>query len=174
MNKFRLSIITVVTSLLGLGMVSCSKDNEYEDTNTDNPSWVDNYSNSQEVSHHDALTGTKWVRASGVKKNAYGEEVQGFVESLDFVKADSVIVKMSQGTTEGTWVDESNTEATPMYEYTYSAQTGRFEILRVVKDDKGNKTNSKIMIGVAVKGKTEGITIVHYGDTPNQTYLVKE
>ena len=93
MNKFRLSIITVVTSLLGLGMVSCSKANEYEDTNTDNPSWVDNYSNSQEVSHHDALTGTKWVRASGVKKNAYGEEVQGFVESLDFVKADSVIVK---------------------------------------------------------------------------------
>ena len=61
-----------------------------------------------------------------------------------------------------------------MYEYTYSAQTGKFEILRVVKDDKGNKTNSKILIGVAVNGKEEGITVVHYGDTPCQTYLTKE
>jgi hypothetical protein len=174
MKLFKISSMVALAFLMGASLTSCSDANEYEDTDTDNPSWVSNYSKSQEISHPDALTATKWVRASGTKKNAYGEEVQGFVESLDFVKADSVIVKMSQGTTEGVWVDESNTEETPMYEYTYSAQTGKFEILRVVKDDKGNKTNSKILIGVAVNGKEEGITVVHYGDTPCQTYLTKE
>lgn len=167
-------MMAVLVTLMGASLASCSKANEYEDTNTNNPSWLNSYSSKQEISHPDALTGTLWERTSGIKTNAFGEDVQGFVESLNFVKADSVIVKMSQGATEGTWVDESNTEAIPMYEYTYSDKTGRFEILKVVKDDKGNKSNSKILIGVAVKGQQEGITVVHYGDTPNQTYLTKQ
>ena len=100
--------------------------------------------------------------------------MQGFVESLNFVSADSVSVKMSQGVTEGTWTDESNTEKTPLYEYKYSNVTGTVEILKRVVNDKGAVTKSTIFTGVAVEGKQTMLTIVHYGDTPVQTYLVKQ
>lgn len=153
---------------------SCGDANEFEDTNTDNPSWVDNYNDSLTIPHPESLASTKWVRGTGLKTNAYGEDVQGFVESLTFVSADSVAVKMSQGTTTGTWVDESNTEYLPYYEYTYAANTGKLEILKRVEDDKGKVSKTAIFTGVAVSGKKEVLTIAHFGDTPVQSYLVKE
>lgn len=163
MKTFKISIIAALALFMGTSITSCTDANEYEDTNTNNPAW--------DGSHPQELTGTKWVRGTGIKMNAYGQEVQGFVESLDFVKEDSVIVKMSQGATQGTWLDESNTEETPMYEYTYSDKTGNIAIKKMKKDDKGNLTKTNIIIGVAVAGS---ITVVHYGDTPVQTYLVKQ
>ena len=155
----------------GLAIASCDDANEYEDTNTNNPSWVNGYNDSLQIAHPQTLDGTNWVRGTGLKKNAYGEEIQGFVERLNFVSSDSVKVTMSQGATEGTWTDESNTEALPLYEYTYSDKTGNIAIKKMKKDDKGNLTKTNIIIGVAVAGS---ITVVHYGDTPVQTYLVKQ
>ena len=155
-------------------IASCSDANEYEDTNTSNPSWVNRYNDSTKVAHPESLANTKWTRGKGLKVNAYGEEIQGFVESLDFVTEDSVSVKMSEGTTKGTWKDDSNTEKTPRYEYTYSNVTGAISILKLTKDDKGTVSKTTIFSGVATSEKKEVITIAHFGDTPLQTYLVKE
>ena len=160
--------------LLVICFASCSDANEYEDYNADNPSWVNNYNDTLKIAHPETVANTKWVRGTGLKKNAYGEEVQGFVESLDFVSTDSVRVKMSQGSTEGVWVDESNTDRLPYYEYSYSAVTGRVEILKTTKDDKGKVSKSAIFTGVAVSGKQDVLTIVHFGDTPVQTYLIRQ
>lgn len=173
MKKFRISIIAVVALLIGFSMTACSEANEYEDSNTDNPSWIKGYTDTTTISHPESLANTKWVRGVGLKKNVYGEDIQGFVESLDFVSADSVAVKMSKGATEGTWNDESNTEKLPYYEYTYSSTTGNIEILQRT-ENKGKVTKKAIFIGVAVEGTKEVITLVHYGDSPAQTYLVKE
>ena len=126
------------------------------------------------MAHPESLDGTKWLRADGRKYSAFGQQVQGFVESLDFARPDSVAVKMSQGTTEGTWTDESNTEKTPLYEYKYNSATGSVEIVKLVKNDKGAVTKPVIFQGVAVEGKQTVLTIVHYGDSPIQTYLVKQ
>ena len=163
-----------MTLLTGVCMSSCSDANEYEDTDTVNPSWVEGYTDSLTIGHPESLANTKWVRGTEMKMNAYGQEVQGYVESLNFATADSVSVKMSQGTTEGTWTDESNTERQSYYEYNYSATTGRLEILKLVRDDKGNISKSAVFVGIAVSGKREVITIAHFGDTPVQTYLVKQ
>lgn len=116
----------------------------------------------------------KWVRGAGMKFNAYGEEIQGFVESMDFFCADSVIVKMSEGCTAGTWVDDSNTESTPCYEYTYSASSGTVKVLKRVTNEKGAVSKTEIFTAVANIGKKNVMTVVHYGDTPVQSYLVKE
>ena len=102
MNTFKKSIIGAMTLLMGVCLTACSDANEYEDAFTDNPSWVNGYTDSLKISHPETMANTQWVRGSGLKINAYGEEVQGFVESLNFVSADSVSVKMSQGATEGT------------------------------------------------------------------------
>lgn len=193
MKTFRMTMIAAMTLLLGAGMAtSCSDANEYEDTNTDNPSWVNNYTDSLTIGHPDSLTSTKWVRALGQKTDAYGKEVLGFVESIDIVSADSVAVKMSddfeayvptgksvedvisEGSLNGTWTDESNTASQPYYEYTYSAITGKLEILKLVKDEKGNISKSAVFVGIATSGTKEVLTVVHYGDTPVQTYLVKQ
>lgn len=160
--------------LMGVLLTSCDDANEYEDARTDNPSWVDGYTDTLSISHPESLAGTTWLRGSGMKTNAYGEEIQGFVERLTFVSSDSVSVKMSQGVTEGTWVDESNTDFLPYYEYTYSNITGKVEILKRIVDDKGKVSKSPIFTGVAVSGKQLVLTIAHYGDTPVQTYLVKQ
>ena len=173
MKKFKISIMAVVASLMGLGMASCSDANEYEDSYTDNPSWITGYTDSTAIAHPESLANTKWVRGVGLKRNAFGEDIQGFVESLDFVSTDSVSVKMSQGATEGTWNDESNTEKLPLYEYTYSSTTGNLEILQR-NENKGKVTKKAIFIGVVVSGTKEVITLVHYGDSPAQTYLVRE
>ena len=175
MNKISKSwlCLCVLCSLCAL-CVSCGDANEYEDTFTDNPSFVNNYTDSLKIAHPESVANTTWQRGTGLKTNAYGQDIQGFVESLNFVSADSVAVKMSQSTTEGTWTDESNTEATPYYEYTYSNVTGRVEILKRVVDEKGKVSKATIFTGVAVSGKQEVMTMVHFGDTPVQTYLVKQ
>ena len=174
-RKHLIGFASVICSIsISVALSSCGDANEYEDTFTDNPSWVDGYNDSLKIAHPESVANTRWVRANGLKINAYGEEVQGFVEKLDFVSADSVAVTMSQGATEGTWVDESNTAALPYYEYTYSSTTGRIEILKRVVDDKGKVSKSAIFTGVAVIGKREVLTIAHYGDTPVQSYLVKQ
>lgn len=168
-------MIAATALLLGAGLASsCSDANEYEDANTNNPSWVNGYNDTLKVAHPESLDGTKWFRADGRKYSAFGQQVQGFVESLDFARPDSVAVKMSQGTTEGTWTDESNTENLPYYEYSYSAKTGRLDILKLVRDEKGNISKSAVFEGIAVSGQQDVITLVHYGDTPVQTYLVKQ
>lgn len=169
MKKFKITMMAAVALLMGVSMVSCSDANEYEDTNTDNPSWANGT-----VTHPETVANTKWVRGTGLKVNAYGQEIQGFVESLDFVTADSVAVKMSQGTTDGTWVDESNTEENPYYEYKYSEKSGKVQILKRVVDDKGKVSKTEIFTGIAVVGNKQVMTITHYGDTPVQTYLVKQ
>ena len=175
-SALRLSFILTTLLLGGLGwaFTSCGDANEYEDAFTDNPSFVNNYTDSLKIAHPETLANTSWVRGTGLKTNAYGEEIQGFVESLRFVTEDSVAVKMSEGVTAGTWVDESNTEALPYYEYAYTNTTGRIEILKRVVDDKGKVSKSAIFTGVAVSGTKEVITIAHFGDTPVQTYLVKQ
>jgi hypothetical protein len=174
MNTFKKSIVAGVLSSLLVSLSSCSDANEYEDAFTDNPSWVEGYTDSLKIAHPESLASTTWVRGSGLKTNAYGQEVQGFVESLNFVSADSVCVKMSQGTTEGTWTDESNTEKTPLYEYKYNNATGTVDILKRVVNDKGAVTKQTIFQGIAVNGKQTVMTVVHYGDSPIQTYLVKQ
>lgn len=172
MKRFAI-LMTIGSFSLAFALTSCDDANEYEDANTTNPSWVNNYNDSTAVAHPETLANTKWVRGTGIKLNAYGQDVQGFVESLDFVSADSVIVKMSQGATEGIWVDDSNTEKLPLYEYDYSSATGKLKIKQRV-ENKGKVTKNDIFEGIAVSGQKEVITIVHYGDTPAQTYLVRQ
>lgn len=175
MNTFKKSIIAALAVVAGISLTTaCSEANEYEDASTDNPSWVNGYNDTLSIAHPETLANTKWVRATGLKTSAFGNEVQGYVESLNFTTADSVSVKMSQGTTEGTWTDESNTEKQPYYEYTYSATTGRLEIMKLVRDEKNNISKSAVFVGIAVSGTKEVITIAHFGDTPVQTYLVKQ
>lgn len=174
MKTFGKTIFAAFAVVAGISLTTaCSDANEYADSRTDNPSWVEKYTDSTKVAHPESLANTTWTRGTGIKTNAYGEEVQGFVESLRFVTADSVAVKMSEGVTAGTWVDESNTDILPYYEYTYSAITGRIEILK--KTQSGTVvTKTPIFTGVAVNGTREVITIAHFGDTPVQTYLVKQ
>ena len=167
-------MIAMAALLMGVAVASCSDANEYEDTDTANPTWVKGYTDSLKIAHPETVAGTRWVRASGLKTNAFGQEVQGFVESVSFVSADSASVKMSKGVTEGTWVDESNTNALPYYEYTYSNVTGKVEILKQTKNDKGATTKSAIFTGIVVSGDREVLTLAHFGDTPVQTYLVKQ
>ncbi len=169
------SIIGAMALLLGIGFTACSDANEYGDTNTQNPSWVKKYTDSLAISHPETLANTCWVRGSGLKYNAYGKEVQGYVDTLNFVTVDSVYVKMSQGVTEGTMgADDSNVKNGPLYEYTYAQPSGKFQILKRTVDDKGKVSKTAIFTGVAVSGELDVITVVHFGDTPIQTYLVKQ
>lgn len=174
MKAFKRSVLIVTAILAGACFMSCNDANEFEDAQTSNPAWVDNYTDSLNIPHPETVANTKWVRGTGLKVNVYGEEVQGFVESLNFVSADSVTVKMSEGTTAGTWIDDSNTEYLPYYEYTYSAITGKVEILKEIKDEKGKVSKTTIFTGIAVSGNKEVMTIAHYGDTPVQSYLLRQ
>jgi len=181
MKAFKKSAFALAALLIaGLGLGACSDANEYEDAQTDNPSWVEGYTDSLAISHPESLTGTTWVRGSGMKYDAYGNEIQGYVESLNFSTADSVVVKMSEGVTNSstlsnaTWTDDSNSDETPYYEYTYSSTTGKVEILKLTVDEKGKVSKVVIFSGIAVSGTKEVITIAHYGDVPVQTYLVKQ
>ena len=175
MNTIKKSIIAVFAVVAGISLAtSCSDANEFEDAYTDNPSWVDNYTDSTLIPHPETLASTTWVRRTGLKTDAYGNDIQGFVESLNFYTADSVVVKMSEGATVGTWTDDSNTEKVPSYEYTYNESTGAIQILKRTVNDKGAVSKTAIFTGVAVSGKQQVITIVHYGDTPVQSYLVKQ
>jgi len=180
MKAFYKSVLLIASLLLGVSMASCSDANEYEDAMADNPSWVENYTDSLQISHPESIANTKWTRGSGLKTNVYGDEIQGFVESLDFFCADSVVVKMSAPTIPAsvdksviTWVDDSNTDAVPCYEYSYSNVTGKIDILKMVKDEKGKVSKSTIFTAVVTSGTQEVLTICHFGDTPVQTYLVR-
>lgn len=171
MKIFSKSILAATALLMGICLASCSDTNEYEDVDTDNPVFGVNGTASHP--EHESLINTKYVRAQGIKYNALGQEIQGFVESIEFVTEDSVKVTMSQGVTEGTWIDESNDQFQPYYYYTYNSQTGNIVINKIVFTDKGREL-SKIFKGTAITGTKELITIVHFGDTPAQTYLVKQ
>jgi hypothetical protein len=176
MKLFKKSVFACMVVLSAIGFTACEEANEYEDAYTDNPSWVEDYTDSLEIAHPDSLTNTTWVRGSGIKFNAYGEEIQGYVESLEFVTKDSVVVKMSEGVTEGTMgADDSNTRENP-YEYTYTNVTGALTILKVSINDKGAHTKTAIFTGVAVSNTKWGdmLTVAHFGDTPVQTYLVRK
>lgn len=174
MKKFRFSIIAAMALLAGISITSCTDAGDYDDAKTDNPSWVDNYTDTLVIAHPETLANSTWIRSAGLKKNAYGQDVQGFIESLNFVSEDSVAVKMSEGATSGTWKDDSNTDRVPYYEYKYSNVTGTVEILQKSKNEKGAVTKTTIFTGVAVNGKQQVLTVVHYGDIPVQTYLVKQ
>ncbi|MCQ2221000.1 MAG: hypothetical protein MJZ12_06375 [Prevotella sp.] len=174
MKTLKIFALAVATVLAGVSLGSCSDACEYLDENTSNPSWVQNYNDSTKVPHPETLAGTNWVRQSGMKVNAFGQDVQGFVESIKFVSADSCIVKMSEGSTKGTWVDESNTTDVPKYSYEYSEKTGAFNIKKSEKDDKGKVSLKDILVGVAVSGSRDIITVAHFGDNPVQSYLVKQ
>lgn len=170
-NKLSFLFATLVA---GASFVACDSANEYEDTMTGNPSWVENYTDSLKINHPESIANSTWTRGSGMKYNAYGEEIQGFVESMNFVSADSVTVKMSEGVTSGTWTDESNTAYLPYYEYTYSEITGKVEVMKMVKDEKGKVSKTVIFTGIVVNGTREVLTVAHYGDTPVQTYLIRK
>ncbi len=171
MKLFKKSLLAGLALLMAVGFVACNDANEFEDARTDNPSWAGKYNDSLDIAHPDSLAQQSWVRGHGIKYNALGEEVQGYVESMVFT-ADSVTVAMSYGTTAGTWgVDDSGT-----YKYQYTSETGSLTVLKSVKDDKGNWSDVALFVGVAVSGTKYGdvLTVVHYGDTPAQTYLVHE
>lgn len=174
MKTLKIFALAVATVLAGVSLGSCSDACEYLDENTDNPSWVKNYNDSTQVPHPETLAGTKWVRQSGMKVNSFGQDVQGFVESIEFVSETECSVKMSEGATKGTWVDESNTEDVPTYAYDYSEKTGSFSIKKSEKDDKGKVSLKEILVGVAVSGSRDIITVAHFGDSPVQSYLVKQ
>ena len=172
MKILRNSMIAVAALLMGLAVASCSDANEYEDAYTNNPTYGE--------THPESLSGTTWVRGKGLKLNAYGQDVQGFVESIEFISESECVVKMSKMETTAatdTWLytDESNNDETPTYEYTYSSSTGDISIIKNVKNDKGAISKVTIFSAVAIGGETQDIiTVVHYGDTPVQTYLVKQ
>lgn len=156
---------------------ACTDACDYLDTNTNNPSWVENYNDSTKIAHPASLASTTWVRTAGLKTDVYGNDIQGYVESVAFTDADSCVVKMSAPSyvqSTYSYTDESNTQKTPKYEYTYSDVTGKFEILKMVKDEKGKVSKSAIFTGIAVDGTKSVITISHFGDTPVQSYLTKQ
>ncbi len=168
MKLFDKSILAAAALLLTMGFVACEDANEFEDARTDNPAWG--------MEHPDSLAQQVWVRGEGIKFNAYGEEVQGFVESMDFYTKDSVVVTMSKGKTAGTMgADDSNTRKNP-YEYEYVKETGTLKVLKEVKDERGNTSKIELFSGVASGDAKHGVvlTVVHYGDTPAQTYLVRK
>lgn len=178
MKAFKKTVFAMAALLSGLCFTACEDANEYEDAETNNPGWAGEYSDSKKIVHPETLANTYWVRGSGMKFNSYGEEIQGYVESLDFVDESNVVVKMSEGVipasikNTATWIDDSNTAATPQYEYKYSSVTGSIEILKQVVDDKGKVSKVIVFTGIAVGGSRQVITISHFGDTPVQTYLV--
>lgn len=179
MKAFKKSILAVAAIVMGFSFVACEDANEFEDANTQNPAWAGEYNDTLKIAHPETVANTYWVRGSGLKFNTNGEEIQGYVESLDFVDDTYVVVKMSEGIipasikNTATWLDDSNTETLPQYEYTYSPVTGKIEILKEVKDDKGKVSKVVLFTAVAVSENREVITIAHFGDTPVQTYLVK-
>ncbi len=176
MKLFNKSVWMGAALFVAAGFVACEDANEFEDARTDNPSWVKDYTDSLEIAHPDSLAQQVWVRGEGIKINALGEEVQGYVESMDFITKDSVVVTMSEGVTKGTMgADDSNTRENP-YEYEYTSETGTLKVKKLVEDEKGNISKVDIFVGVAVSGTKHGdmLTVVHYGDTPAQTYLVRK
>lgn len=179
MKALKKTVFAVAALLAGFSIAACEDANEYEDAYTQNPGWAGNYNDTLKIAHPETIANTYWVRGSGLKTNVNGEEIQGYVESLEFVDGTYVVVKMSEGIipasikNTATWLDDSNTEELPQYEYTYSPVTGKIDILKTVIDDKGKVSKVNIFTAVVVSEKQEVLTVAHFGDTPVQTYLVK-
>ncbi len=177
MKAFKKIVPAIAAVLLSSCFMACSDANEYEDFNDKNwSSQETQYNDSAKYTHPESLTGTYWVRGTGFKFNAYGEEIQGYVESIDFVDDTYVVVRMSKGIlpesikNTAVWVDDSNTDKLPQYEYKYAANSGSVEILKEIVDEKGKVSKVAIFTAVAV-GET--VVVSHYGDTPSQTYMVR-
>jgi hypothetical protein len=69
MNTIKKSILAAFALVAGISLTTgCSDANEYVDTDTSNPSWVDNYTDSLSIPHPESLASTRWVRGSGIKK----------------------------------------------------------------------------------------------------------
>jgi len=181
MKTFKNKALALATAIFAIaGLAACGDANEYKDADTSNPSWIsENWTDSTEVAHPESIANTSWVRGSGLKVNAYGQEIQGFVASLTF-DTDSVAVTMNEPNGisgwdfDYIWVDDSNTSSEPYYEYTYSNTTGKVEILKRVMDEKGKVSKSTIFSGIVVTGTKTVMTISHFGDTPTQTYLIQQ
>lgn len=175
MKLFKKLIPAGAAALLAVGFAACEDACDYDDVRTDNPSWVKDYTDTLTIAHPDSLTGWVWVRGEGIKYNAYGEEIQGYVESIEFFSKDSCIVTQSQGTTAGTMgADDTNTRENP-YKYYYTNVTGTLNIVKTVTNDKGILSEVTLISGTAVSGTKYGdlLTVCHFGDTPAQTYLVR-
>jgi len=176
MKTFKNKALALATAIFAVaGLAACADANEYKDAYTANPSWIsETWTDSTAVSHPESLTGTTWVRGTGLKYNAFGQDVQGYVQYLDF-ETDTVTVTMNEPDGiaslgfDVTWVDETGT-----YEYTYSNVTGKVDILKTVVDEKGKVSKSTIFSGIVVIGTKTVMTISHFGDTPTQTYLVQQ
>ena len=100
-------MIAMAALTMGLTIASCGDANDFEDAYTNNPSWVSGYTDDASVSHPESLSGTLWTRGTGLKLNAYGQDVQGFVESIEFVNETECVVKMSKmesSASSETWV----------------------------------------------------------------------
>lgn len=178
--------------LIAVTLCSCSDACEYKDTDTNNPSWIEEaFNDSVNVPHPDNLNNTLWVRTPGMKKNVYGQDILGYVDTLYFKhdetnNTDSVHIMMNKEigieNDNYTMTDESNDTlygkgTNQFYECTYSNITGKVEVLKRVEDEKGKVSKSTIFTGIAVistRNSREVMTICHYGDVPVQTYLVKQ
>ena len=97
MKAFKKSCFAVAALVFGFCFAACEDANEFEDANTSNPAWAGKYNDSIKITHPESMANTYWVRGTGMKFNSYGEEIQGYVESLDFVDETYVVVKMSEG-----------------------------------------------------------------------------
>lgn len=168
MKALKKSIFAFAAILMGVCMTACSDANEYGDANTTNPSMGD--------SHPESIENSTWVRAQGAKFNAYGEEIQGYVDTLKFISDTEVIVSMSEGKIPESMkptkqmVDDSNNESNPTYEYTYNNINGEIDIQKVTVNSKGAVSKTTLFLGVAA-GKY--VVVSHFGDTPSQSYLVQ-
>lgn len=192
MKVLKKYFIAVAAIVMGTCFTACSDANEFEDANTANPSWVDGYTDSLKIQHPESIEGTVWERTAGLKYNAYGQNVMGYVESLAFYNADSVVVKMSDVDANGnkinvdadgkaifetaTWKDESNTKKNPAYLYEYNPASGAISIISATTDSKGKVTKTTIFSAVVVtrgEGQPAVLTISHTTDTPVQTYMTQ-
>jgi len=183
MKIFKKSVLAILAVSLAATFTACSDANEYGDANTSNPSWG--------INHPASISGSVWNRTAGLKKNAYGQDVMGYVASVDFYMADSCIVAMSDKDANGktintdangnaifptsVWVDDSNNESLPRYNYEYNETSGALSIFKVTYDSKNKATKTVVFTGVVSEsnGKTV-MTIFHASDTPSQTYLTKK
>ncbi len=176
--KILKNIVPAFLALLATtAFVACNDANEYEDTNTDPYSAVTNYNDSLTIAHPETLSGTTWQRTNGINVNVYGENVQGYIESVQFIDDTYCVVTMSEPedipssiSNSATWLDETTTEDAP-YEYAYSNVTGSVDIYSYVEDSKGNKSRTNIISGVAVNGNQTILSLSHFGDVPQTSYL---
>lgn len=169
MKTLKKSILVFAAIFMGVCFAACTDANEYEDTDTSNPTMGD--------SHPETIESSTWVRAQGVKFNAYGEEIQGYVDTLKFISDTEVIVSMSEGKIPESMkptkqmVDDSNDESNPTYEYTYNNNNGEINIQKVTVNSKGAVSKTTLFLGVA---SGNYVVVSHFGDTPSQSYLVRK